>query len=72
MSLSISIHHKLTGPRTLITDDEFIIGTVMTLMGLVQNYEGLLAARFFLGMTESGLCKYMFAGPLPQIELLTP
>ncbi|OAP58669.1 hypothetical protein AYL99_07759 [Fonsecaea erecta] len=30
-------------------------GTVMTLMGTVQNYEGLLATRFFLGMTESGL-----------------
>lgn len=30
-------------------------GTVMTLMGLVRNFEGLLAARFFLGVTEAGL-----------------
>ncbi|KIX06490.1 uncharacterized protein Z518_04466 [Rhinocladiella mackenziei CBS 650.93] len=30
-------------------------GTVMTLMGLVQNYHGLLIARIFLGVTESGL-----------------
>ncbi|KAH7375583.1 major facilitator superfamily domain-containing protein [Plectosphaerella cucumerina] len=30
-------------------------GLVMTLMGIVQNYEGLLVARFFLGLTEAGL-----------------
>ena len=30
-------------------------GTVMTLMGIVQSYEGLLVARFFLGVTEAGL-----------------
>lgn len=29
-------------------------GIVMTLMGIVQNYSGLLAARFFLGVTEAG------------------
>ena len=29
-------------------------GTVMTLMGLVQNYHGLLVARIFLGLTEAG------------------
>lgn len=27
----------------------------MTLMGLVTSYEGLLVARFFLGLTEAGL-----------------
>ncbi|KAJ5991465.1 hypothetical protein N7522_011672 [Penicillium canescens] len=27
----------------------------MTLTGIVQNYSGLLAARFFLGVTEAGL-----------------
>jgi hypothetical protein len=27
-------------------------GTVMTLMGLVNSYGGLLAGRFFLGVTE--------------------
>ena len=30
-------------------------GLVMTLMGLVQNYHGLLIARLFLGVTEAGL-----------------
>ncbi|KAK5998874.1 putative transporter [Cladobotryum mycophilum] len=30
-------------------------GTVMTLMGIVKNYHGLLIARLFLGLTEAGL-----------------
>lgn len=30
-------------------------GLVMTLMGIVQNYTGLLIARVFLGVTEAGL-----------------
>jgi hypothetical protein len=30
----------------------FAWGTVMTLMGLVNSYGGLLAGRFFLGVTE--------------------
>jgi hypothetical protein len=30
-------------------------GIVMTLMGVVQNYTGLLIARIFLGITEAGL-----------------
>lgn len=30
-------------------------GTVMTLMGIVRNYQGLLATRIFLGVTEAGL-----------------
>jgi hypothetical protein len=30
-------------------------GIVMTLMGIVQSYEGLLIARIFLGVTEAGL-----------------
>lgn len=36
-------------------------GIVMTLMGIVTNYQGLLAARFFLGVPESGIfpaCAY--------------
>ncbi|KAI1335590.1 major facilitator superfamily domain-containing protein [Xylariaceae sp. FL0016] len=36
-------------------------GTVMTLMGIVQNFRGLLVARLFLGLTEAGLypgCAY--------------
>jgi MFS family permease len=30
-------------------------GTVMTLMGTVKNYHGLLIARLFLGVAEAGL-----------------
>jgi MFS family permease len=30
-------------------------GTVMTLMGIVQNFNGLLITRIFLGVTEAGL-----------------
>ena len=30
-------------------------GTVMTLMGVVQDFKGLLIARLFLGVTEAGL-----------------
>ncbi|KAK7744055.1 hypothetical protein SLS53_003572 [Cytospora paraplurivora] len=30
-------------------------GTVMTLMGIVRDYRGLLAARLFLGVAEAGL-----------------
>lgn len=30
-------------------------GTVMTLMGIVQNYHGLLSARIMLGVAEAGL-----------------
>ncbi|KAJ2990123.1 hypothetical protein NUW58_g3109 [Xylaria curta] len=36
-------------------------GTVMTLMGIVQNFQGLVSARFFLGLAEAGLypgCAY--------------
>lgn len=30
-------------------------GVVMTLMGIVRNYQGLLATRIFLGVAEAGL-----------------
>ncbi|KAL9074816.1 MAG: hypothetical protein Q9157_004228 [Trypethelium eluteriae] len=30
-------------------------GIITTLIGIVQNYEGLLAARIFLGIAEAGL-----------------
>jgi len=33
----------------------FCWGLVMTLMGLTSSYGGLLAGRFFLGVTEVGL-----------------
>ena len=30
-------------------------GGVMTLMGIVQNYHGLMISRLFLGVAEAGL-----------------
>jgi sugar phosphate permease len=33
-------------------------GIVMTLMGIVQNFTGLLVARLFLGVTEAGFVYY--------------
>ncbi|KAK4049038.1 hypothetical protein OIV83_004399 [Microbotryomycetes sp. JL201] len=40
-------------------------GTVMTLMGIVHNFAGLTAARFFLGLSESalfpGICFFLTA-----------
>lgn len=42
-------------------------GIVMTLMGIVQNYHGLLVARIFLGVTEAGLFPGMTAScPAPD------
>lgn len=37
----------------LLTD--FFRGIVMTCMGTVNNYEGLLSSRLFLGVAEAGL-----------------
>ena len=33
----------------------FLFGLVTICQGLVQNYSGLLATRFFLGVAESGM-----------------
>lgn len=33
----------------------FLFGLVTTLQGLVQNYSGLIATRFFLGLFEAGM-----------------
>lgn len=33
----------------------FTFGLVTTMQGLVQNYSGLLTARFFLGLAETGM-----------------
>ncbi|KAF3480806.1 high-affinity nicotinic acid transporter [Arthroderma uncinatum] len=45
---------KILRPSVWIAIMMLAWGTVTTLMGLVQSYEGLLAARFFLGVAESG------------------
>ena len=46
---------KRTTPRIFFTSIVVLWGVVMTLTGLCQNYAGLLAARWFLGITEAGL-----------------
>lgn len=46
---------KKIGPRILLPGLCLTWGIVTTLQCLVQNYEGLLACRFFLGMFEGGL-----------------
>ncbi|KAF2008009.1 MFS general substrate transporter [Amniculicola lignicola CBS 123094] len=45
---------KLMRPSRWIAILMFSWGLVMTLMGLISSYKGLLAARWFLGVTESG------------------
>ncbi|KAJ5083185.1 hypothetical protein N7456_012612 [Penicillium angulare] len=46
---------KKTTPRTWLPTLTLIWGIVATLLGVVQNYSGYLASRFFLGVAESGL-----------------
>ncbi|KAH8892345.1 high-affinity nicotinic acid transporter [Thozetella sp. PMI_491] len=52
---------KRLSPRVWIPSITIAWGIIMTLMGVVQNYRGLLATRFFLGVPESGIfpaCAY--------------
>ncbi|KPM46401.1 hypothetical protein AK830_g102 [Neonectria ditissima] len=46
---------KRLTPRIFFTAIIVIWGIIMTLMGLVTNFSGLLAARWFLGIAEAGL-----------------
>lgn len=46
---------KRLTPRIFFTGIIITWGIIMTLMGLVTNFSGLLAARFFLGIAEAGL-----------------
>ncbi len=43
---------KRVGPGRWLPFLTAMWGLVGTLMGVVQSYKGLLAARFFLGLTE--------------------
>jgi MFS family permease len=52
--LTNTLLKRLT-PRLFFTGIILVWGIIMTLMGLVKNFEGLLAARFFLGVAEAGL-----------------
>jgi len=46
---------KRMTPRVFFTAIILLWGLIMTLMGLVTNYAGLLACRWFLGLAEAGL-----------------
>lgn len=46
---------KRLTPRVFFTAIILSWGLIMTLMGLVTNYAGLLACRWFLGLAEAGL-----------------
>ncbi|KIV92634.1 hypothetical protein PV10_03907 [Exophiala mesophila] len=46
---------KRLTPRYFFTGIILSWGVIMTLMGLVTSYAGLLACRFFLGLAEAGL-----------------
>lgn len=44
-------------------------GIVMTLMGLVQSFRGLVVARLFLGVTEAGLFPGVAVSFVPPYSL---
>ncbi|KAL5120093.1 High-affinity nicotinic acid transporter [Pleosporales sp. CAS-2024a] len=46
---------KKIKPRIWLSICMFAFGLVTTLQGFVQNYSGLLATRFFLGVFETGM-----------------
>ncbi|KAL9590044.1 MAG: hypothetical protein Q9203_001148 [Teloschistes exilis] len=46
---------KKLKPHVWLSGCMFLFGVVTICQGLVQNYSGLLATRFFLGVAESGM-----------------
>ncbi|KAL4263480.1 MFS transporter superfamily protein [Pleurotus pulmonarius] len=46
---------KVVGPNILLSTLLVLWGVVTTLQGVVHNYAGLLACRFFLGLFEGGV-----------------
>ena len=46
---------KKIGPRIMLPGLSILWGTVTTCQSLMQNFSGLLACRFFLGLCEGGL-----------------
>ena len=55
LDIPCNIILKMTSPRFWLPTLALAWGTICTLMGLTQSFSGFLAARFFLGMAESGL-----------------
>ncbi|KAK2467198.1 hypothetical protein APHAL10511_000747 [Amanita phalloides] len=46
---------KAVGPNLMLPTMLSLWGVVTTLQGLVHNYQGLLACRFFIGLLEGGV-----------------
>ena len=42
-------------PHVWLSLNMFLFGLTTLLQGLVQNYSGLIATRFFLGLFETGM-----------------
>lgn len=55
LQIPCNIILKRTTPRFWLPTLTILWGIVATLMGVVQNLAGFFVARFFLGVTESGL-----------------
>ncbi|KAF8626447.1 hypothetical protein AX15_004872 [Amanita polypyramis BW_CC] len=59
---------KVVGPHLLLPTMLTLWGVVTTLQGVVYNYQGLLACRFFLGMFEGGV----FPGLVLYLSMFYP
>jgi len=55
IEIPLNLVLKKIGPRTMLPCLCIMWGAVSTSQCLVQNYAGLLARRFFLGLCEGGL-----------------
>lgn len=53
--LPLTLAIKKIGPNVLIPTLVVLWGLVTTFQGFIHNYQGLLAARFFLGCTEGAI-----------------
>lgn len=65
---------KKTSPRLWLSTLMLVWGIVMTLMGRVKSYGGLLGTRFALGATEAGIfpgCIFYLSMWYPRYELLS-
>lgn len=59
---------KAVGPNLMLPTMLTLWGVVTTLQGVVHNYHGLLACRFFLGLLEGGV----FPGLVLYLSLFYP
>ena len=62
VEIPASLVLKRVGANILLPTMAITWGLIITLQGLVSSYQGLLSARFFLGLAEGGL--------LPGITLI--